>query len=110
MPRILRSFFLGILLAGAAPTMLAAQDRGEELWKRVDSLLAHPHSLRLFLDSLARRHPAERSLECPMPVARVRSGAALRLTPPPDTARTSSRPVPMPTVPPGCVNPLFRRP
>ena len=85
MPGIHRSLFLGILLAAAAPTMLAAQDRGEEPWKRVDSLWAYPHSLRLFLDSLARRYPAER-LECPMPVARVgeaqRSGLPRRPIPP----------------------------
>jgi hypothetical protein len=105
-----RTFFCCALLAAAAPAALHGQDHGEELRRRVDSLLDHPHAFRLFIDSLVRASRSGGKLECPMPVARPGGGAALRLRLPPDTARGRTRPVPLPTVPPGCVNPLFRKP
>jgi hypothetical protein len=107
---IARRLLYCALLVAAAPAGLEGQDRDEELRRRVDSLLDHPHAFRLFIDSLVRASRSAGKLECPMPVARPGGGAALRLRLPPDTARGRTRPVPMPTVPPGCVNPLFRKP
>jgi hypothetical protein len=107
---IARTLLSCALLVAAAPVGLEGQDRAEELRRRVDSLLDHPRAFRLFIDSLVRDSGAREKLECPMPVARPGGGAALRLRLPPDTARGRTRPVPMPTVPPGCVNPLFRKP
>jgi hypothetical protein len=78
------------LCATAARTLPQAELR--ELRRQIDSLeslLAQPYLP-----------------DCPMPVLPL-DGGARRLRFP--LERSGSRPVPIPTVPPGCVNPLFPR-
>ena len=96
-----------LALLSAAP--LAAQDRPLPAPAPADSVRFRTDSLRQLIDRLGRLYAfgPSGSTECPMPVVVIRGGAARRLTVPPDSSRL--RPVPIPTVPSGCVNPLFPR-